>query len=507
MEQQNTNKKQKNILLKIGMIILFILLMIGISAGVSTVIYNNKNIPASSAVENGLSAYEIAVQYGYDGSVEDWLDSLSGKSAYDIAAENGYSGTETEWIAALESAANQKNETIKTASFSANGELIITLSDGTQLNLGKAVGENGKDGKDGHNGANGVNGKDGVGISSAKINSDGQLVLNFSNGNSVNLDKVVGMNGADGVGVTKSEINKNGELVLTYSNGQTYTLGSVIGAAGKDGVDGIDGVNGVDGKDGVNGSDGRDGADGKDGISITNAVVGDNGELVLTYSNGTTANLGAVVGKDGQDGIDGSNGVDGISVINAEITSDGELVLTYSNGQRSNLGNVIGANGKDGADGKDGIDGKDGTNGADGISVVKSEINSRGELVLTYSDGNIDNLGVVVGANGKDGKDGENGKDGTNGKNGKDGLNGTDGKDGVGIDNIVINSDGQLEITLTNGTSMNLGNIKGADGQNGHDGKDGQNGKDGTDGKDGISIEEATINSSGELVLSYSNGD
>ena len=32
---------------------------------------------------------------------------------------------------------------------------------------------------------------------------------------------------------------------------------------------------------------------------------------------------------------------------------------------------------------------KDGTNGKDGIGVTKSEINSDGELVITYSDDNF----------------------------------------------------------------------------------------------------------------------
>ena len=35
-----------------------------------------------------------------------------------------------------------------------------------------------------------------------------------------------------------------------------------------------------------------------------------------------------------------------------------------------------------------------------------------------------------------------------------------DGQDGVGIQNIIINSDNELEITLTSGTQLNLGNIK-----------------------------------------------
>lgn len=45
----------------------------------------------------GLSAYEIAVKYGFEGTEEQWLESLNGKSAYQIAVKYGFSGTEEEW--------------------------------------------------------------------------------------------------------------------------------------------------------------------------------------------------------------------------------------------------------------------------------------------------------------------------------------------------------------------------------------------------------------------------
>ena len=50
-----------------------------------------------------------------------------------------------------------------------------------------------------------------------------------------------------------------------------------------------------------------------------------------------------------------------------------------------------------GEKGADGKDGKDGTNGADGRGITSSEINASGELILTYSDGSTVNVGVVVG--------------------------------------------------------------------------------------------------------------
>lgn len=56
---------------------------------------------------NGLSAYEIAVNAGYTGTEEEWLESLSaeadseGLSAYEVAVKNGFVGTEAEWLVSL----------------------------------------------------------------------------------------------------------------------------------------------------------------------------------------------------------------------------------------------------------------------------------------------------------------------------------------------------------------------------------------------------------------------
>lgn len=58
---------------------------------------------------DGKSAYELAVESGYEGTLEEWLKSLQGEdgeSAYQIAVNHGYEGTEAEWIA--EVSANQQ---------------------------------------------------------------------------------------------------------------------------------------------------------------------------------------------------------------------------------------------------------------------------------------------------------------------------------------------------------------------------------------------------------------
>lgn len=54
----------------------------------------------------GYSAYEVAVNEGFEGTEEEWLETLvgpqgeigpDGKSAYEVAVENGYEGTQEQW--------------------------------------------------------------------------------------------------------------------------------------------------------------------------------------------------------------------------------------------------------------------------------------------------------------------------------------------------------------------------------------------------------------------------
>ena len=78
----------------------------------------------------------------------------------------------------------------------------------------------------------------------------------------------------------------------------------------------------------------------------------------------------------------------------------------------------------------DAPDGKDGAPGTNGRGIAEAVVNEDGELVLTYTDGETQNLGRVVGADGADGEKGADGKDGQDGKPGKDGEKGADGADG-----------------------------------------------------------------------------
>ena len=463
---ENESRKSRNkTLQKVLLAVLSIILMTGIAFFMANVVHNNSSQPAS-------------VEQGYKGNLNDWLKSLDGKSAFEIAKENGYSGTEKEWNKAVANVSKQNKSVITNAGFNKNGDFILTLLDGTDVNVSNVSNSKGKDGRS---------------ITLASVNSEGQLVITYSDGSSVNLDKLVGINGIDGkdgtdgkdgVGINTVNITGDGKLNITLTNGTTLNLGTIKGEKGDKGdtgvqgekgdkgdtgEQGIQGVAGKDGKDGINGINGTDGVDGKDGVGIANILINTSGELELTFSDGQQINLGNVKGSKGDKGEKGDTGEQGIQ-------------------------GIAGKDGKDGINGTNGVDGKDGTNGtvldlgnikgANGIGISKSEVNASGELVLTYTDGTVKNLGNVVGANG------------------------ADGQDGVGIKTVTLSSTGELMVTLSDNSVINLGNVKGEKGDKGDKGDKGargEKGEKGDKGDTGRGIAKTEL-VNGELIITYTDG-
>ncbi len=98
-----------------------------------------------------------------------------------------------------------------------------------------------------------------------------------------------------------------------------------------------------------------------------------------------------------------------------------------------------GTNGSDGIHGKDGADGRHGKDGADGrhgIGITAALIDKDGQLVLTMTDGTVHKVGVVVG------------RTGDMGQKGADGTNGRDGIDGLGFDDMTWEYDGDRTLTV-----------------------------------------------------------
>lgn len=92
---------------------------------------------------------------------------------------------------------------------------------------------------------------------------------------------------------------------------------------------------------------------GKDGKSAQQIAL-DNG--FIGTETAWLESLKGERGTDGINGIDGQNGTDGIGITSTEINASGELVLTYSDGSTANVGVVVGAKGDKGDTGTDGQD-------------------------------------------------------------------------------------------------------------------------------------------------------
>lgn len=129
--------------------------------------------------------------------------------------------------------------------------------------------------------------------------------------------------------------------------------------------------------------------------------------------------------------------------------------------------------GENGKDGNNGNDGKDGENGKDGQNGITPTIG-----IAKYTDDNYywtikfgslpiewlkDSQGLMVRANGIDGKDGADGEDGTDGK---DGVDGKDGEDGI-TPKLKIEDEYWYVSTDNGATWAQLGYAKGEAGENG----------------------------------------
>lgn len=176
----------------------------------------------------------------------------------------------------------------------------------------------------------------------------------------------------------------------------------------------------------------------------TSFVINSQGELVIVYNDGSNYVVGEVKGKDGIDGKDASNLLEG------KINEKGDLTLILDNGKIINIGNIKGEKGQDGLS----------ISGPPGRSITSGKINKDGYLILSFTDGLEENVGLVVGPI---------------------------GLQGVGVNDIKINSLQELEISLTNEKTYNLGKIKGERGEIGPPGRQGI-GQIGPKGEDGKSI-------------------
>ena len=315
----------------------------------------------------------------------------------------------------------------------------------------------------GTDGTNGTNGADGL-TPSIGENGNWWIGTTDTGVKAAGTDGTNGTNGADGL---TPSIGENGNWWI----GETDTG---VKAAGTDGTNGTNGADGLTPSIGENGNwwigatdtgvkaAATDGADGKDGADGTNGVdgrtpqlkIGDDNLWYVSYDNGqnweslnvkATGEMGATgaQGEKGDKGDQGEQGIQGVQGEKGDKGDQGEQGIQGVQGEKGDKGDQ----GEQGIQGVQGEKGDKGDQGEQGIQGVQGE----------KGDAGADGASGQNGTNGINGKNGVNGQDGQNGQDGKDGQDGTAGR---GIDNAMIDNDGYLILTMTDGTTINAGLVR-----------------------------------------------
>lgn len=144
--------------------------------------------------------------------------------------------------------------------------------------------------------------------------------------------------GGDGTSISSAIVNSDGNLIVTLSTGDVIDAGYVkgdAGAAGEKGDAGAQGIQGLQGPAGVAGSAGPQGIQGiagpagADGLGVSSAVVDSSGNLILTLSNGSTINAGSSAGPKGDAGVQGPQGIQGPAGTSYSLNGVADQVQVY----------------------------------------------------------------------------------------------------------------------------------------------------------------------------------
>ena len=315
----------------------------------------------------------------------------------------------------------------------------------------------------------------------------------------VALDAITGGSGADGADGREVELQvANGYIQWRYTTGADTAWKNLIS------------LSDLRGQDGADGADGREVELKNDGTAILWRYVGEGDEAWRPL-----VDLSDITGSDGADGKQVELRVEGGYIQWRYTGGEWQNLIALSalqgiKGDKGDPGDTpfIGENGNwwigetdtgipaTGDKGENGLTPYIGTNGNWWIGNVDTGIPATGDKGETGQTG-ANGLTPYIGTNGNwwigstdtgiraAGQNGKGGADGKDGQDGKDGADGKDGLDGIGIADLVINENGELVVTLTDGTVKNLGKVTGSD---------------------GVGVAKMEINSKGELLVTLTDG-
>lgn len=296
------------------------------------------------------------------------------------------------------------------------------------------------------------------------------------------------------------------------------------------------------GGSGSGGSGGGSGAPGKDGRGISSIVfVSSTGGSIagiagatdtyrINYTDGTTSTYTVKNGNNGEQGPKGDAGEQGPKGDTGEQGPKGDKGDTGEQGIQGEQG----LKGDKGDTGEQGLQGEQGPKGNDGIGIQAAVVDDEGYLVITYTDGDIDKLGPVKGADGtsisiKDSltstselpSSGQNKGDGylidgnlwiytgtseDGSINGFKNVGAIKGPAGRGIMSVTISEEGIMTINYSDSTSEEIGNVKGPKGDTGEQGPKGDTGETGATGPQGIQGEKGDVGEQGPQGIQGEQG-
>jgi len=150
-----------------------------------------------------------------------------------------------------------------------------------------------------------------------------------------------------------------------------------------------------------------------------------------------------IVPKDGEKGDKGDTGPTGRGVVSFQTDKSGDLIVAYTDGQVQNAGRVVGK------------DGTAGVAGADGRGILSTALKA-GNLVINYTDGTSQDVGMVVGPQGVQGVQGETGKTGATGPVGPQGEPGSPGRS---IVDLQVDNTNTVVVYYSDNTSSVAGKL------------------------------------------------
>ena len=473
----------------------------------------------------GKSAYEIAVEHGFEGDECEWLDTLQGeegprgpqgekgeqgeqgiqgkrgfqgKSAYDIAKEyGGFEGTIDEWIESLKGDQGPQ------------GEQGIQ---GIQGEVGP-MGPQGEQGPQGEIGPQGEPGRDGRSAYMLAVDRGFEGCLKEW------LESLVGPQGPQGI---QGEVGPQGEIGLQGEPGPMGPQGPTgeVGPMGPQGDSAydiateyggfegtirewLDSLKGDQGPQGPEGPQGIPGPQGPEGPMGPKGEKGDRGERGPA---GKSINIcGTVETEEDLKDIMGENPNDGY------IVEENRHLFIYDGKKFVDVGEVKGPQGEIGPQGPAGPQGPKGEDGLDGINGKDGEDGeSAYEIAVRHGFEGCEKkwLKSLQGPQGEQGPEGERGPKGPKGEKGDRGEQGPAGAPGPAGVQGPAGPQGEKGEKGEPGRDGRMGPIgpEGPQGPKGDQGEQGPQGKRGFQGEQGIGVVGVTIDENHHLQVELTDG-